>query len=1488
MRKTQPIAAGEILFSAVILAAVAVMAVPAHYALSGTLKSLNGKAMASLQKTTGHKISYGKMTPVIFSGLDITDAAVHSEGRGAKDAPVFSVDRIRLKYSFAGLLTGNPLKAFTQVRIDRPVFALDSFEGLFESINKNKEDNDGEGGAEGAFAELDKHTLIAALRGYLGGFHENFHIEIARGEALVSIGKNIFSIKSFSLNTFLRNDNLIVKTGWNAEAELSGITEKTERVVIPGSAEGIFNISTVRGDFTVSIPELHTNYFTLSETRFLTVWTEQSLVMRKIDDRYPYEVSFFADFEGQEYHAKLSAEQFSPKHIFTLNGGLANYNKYLDIELNGTGGFEKNNSDGIKYEADFKGGFNKKIEDGVFRLNFKGNNEHIDFSPLSISLPRGELSWTGRIAYRPFTPNGTLSVRNLALISGASDGGAVPLTGKIQLTGGDTRINAFAEEFSIGDTVLSMLDVAAIRAEDDFDIQLSALRFHNIESYYDVSLSRINANANLNMKEPYLSVNLRLDSFRLSDILNIAGSAVKLPLENILVKNFSKDISVTTEIFLETDFSRISYDIPHFVTAYHGVSEIIAVLKLSGTEKNVELIECHIAYNEGIDLTARADYSNPDNIVFAMESAAKKQTYETKGSFINQSTLVLNSNYGFKLSAFFNNSGGAEGSVIANSMYIPFLPIETTLDLSVDFSIQDKNTWNISLDQVEIKTKTEDALETLLSFSGGVNQERAEIKRLVVGGAPETLYGNAYFEFMKNEAADSSPDFFVNLSNSDNSEFIRGNGNYHDDAFDIHFDIQNFSLYRFILADIDIVLNAAFDVVNYKSPNSFEATFNFESITGRLFDKEFAVTVMGLMNGDELTINDGNIYYANMNMRIPYLSMNRQDGRFDSIAELTGVASGRDIAASIQVGLENMIPPSSWFSIGRAFEEFSGKIAVGNRLVNAGHPARSFDFELTKYDRNLKISGGPGDMLDVEIDGEGGFYASFTAPSPVQGIVLGLINDSGVDIHASNLFIDLEKLKAVMPENLIVIPAGGVVLADFTITGNRSDPLFWGSAQSFGTKILIPQYITADIGPAPITARINGDVIEFDPIVTPAGSGEGYITGSFGINRWLPRNFNLSINAARDAPLPYSLDFSPILSRGIISGDLDIIMNDNTLTLLGDLIGSDSVISLSSLDAEPGNTAVNGDIIVQTDIKIMADRKVEFLWPSDDLLILRANIDAGGFLSIKSDTLTDKFSLVGNIGLRGGELFYFQRSFYIKEGALTFNESELSFEPRITARAEVRDRYQDGSVIISIIIDDQPLASFTPRIVSEPALSQVEILSLLGNTFSGSPNEENKIPLAFVSSTADLLSQFAFFRRAERLVRDALHIDMFSARTQILQNVVLQNVFRDVLTENITTAEGEAASPQNNPGAYFDNSTIFAGKYIGRDMFVQAMISSRFDKNKLDFYGLTLALDLGIELTNPLFNIRWDTRLLTEHQDALFIEDAIKGTSITLQKTWHL
>jgi hypothetical protein len=514
----------------------------------------------------------------------------------------------------------------------------------------------------------------------------------------------------------------------------------------------------------------------------------------------------------------------------------------------------------------------------------------------------------------------------------------------------------------------------------------------------------------------------------------------------------------------------------------------------------------------------------------------------------------------------------------------------------------------------------------------------------------------------------------------------------------------------------------------------------------------------------------------------------------------------------------------------------------------------------------------------MQISREGDFYAGFSYPSPVRGAVIGTVNPKTIDAQGTDLYVDLASLGRFIPAQVqeIISLAWGFATASIRIAGPLGDPEFFGLAEGYSVQLLVPQYVAAPIRPVPVTITLDGNEMSFGPISATVGKGWGTVSGWFRFDRWIPNIFNIDVNVLPDHAIPFNMDVMGILAHGDSSGTLHMSMEDYVFTVSGNLTIQDTEISLDTSELfSKRNLDPSSVVSTAVDIAITSGRKVEFVWPITEFPLLQAYADMGTVLKISNDSLAGRYSVVGDINLRGGEIFYAERSFYIREGTLAFNENEIQFEPRISARAEIRDRTDTGPVTISMIIENAPLQSFTPRLESNPPLSQIDILSLLGQNLTGMPEESTgAVQRAFLNSTADVLAQFSVVRRLERGIRDFLSLDLFSVRTQVLQNAFIQ-----------ATGLQEQVDRTSGVGNYFDNTTIFIGKYIGADMFAQGMFSFRYDENKINsgwltYGGLTFEPDIGIELRSPLLAIRWN--IVPMHPENLFIND----NSFTLTWRW--
>ena len=282
------------------------------------------------------------------------------------------------------------------------------------------------------------------------------------------------------------------------------------------------------------------------------------------------------------------------------------------------------------------------------------------------------------------------------------------------------------------------------------------------------------------------------------------------------------------------------------------------------------------------------------------------------------------------------------------------------------------------------------------------------------------------------------------------------------------------------------------------------------------------------------------------------------------------------------------------------------------------------------------------------------------------------------------------------------------------------------------------------------------------------------------------------------------------------------------------------------------------------DLKLQVKNKVQILFNP----LLRGLIVPDNYLDLYIDTSTGDLSAKGEVNLRGGEIVWLNRSFYMKEGKVVFNEYNEVFDPRITVRAETRERDENNNqVTITLSATQQALSQFNPRFTATPAKSENEIMELLGQVISG--NSENVSSLAMAGG--DYLMQATVMRTVENTLRELLNFDIFSVRTNILQNAVKQSL------------EKNSAGKQLSFSNFFDNSAVYVGKYFGSAMYVDALMHWSYDetkaKNEDSVRGLVLQPEFGFEMSSPFVNIRFG---VSPDLEAIKNSLWIPSTSVTL------
>lgn len=375
-------------------------------------------------------------------------------------------------------------------------------------------------------------------------------------------------------------------------------------------------------------------------------------------------------------------------------------------------------------------------------------------------------------------------------------------------------------------------------------------------------------------------------------------------------------------------------------------------------------------------------------------------------------------------------------------------------------------------------------------------------------------------------------------------------------------------------------------------------------------------------------------------------------------------------------------------------------------------------------------------------------------------------------------------------------------------------------------------------------------------------------------------------------PVSFPVPNLGLVISGSIRGDLTFSGIPNGIGISGSGFISDTAVDFELPDDLP--EWYQRPSRTNLDLDLTTERNVAFSFPSAENPILEANIQPGQNIVIHLDEIVGDFSLSGSVDIRSGTIYYFRKDFYITEGSLSFPEGQfrngMEFSPVINLRAKIREYDSDGNAVdVFLVLDNASLDNLNPRFESVPSKSAAEILQLLGENFLGATGTGD----ATVSSVAslavaatDVISRMGLVNTGtsfglSRSIKQSLGLDMFSIRSNIVQNVFFEAL------------PGYEVSSVASPLArYLDDTSLFFGKFLTDDLFLQGTVHLTAQSQhgadvlqRIRFINDDLWVDteLSLEWTTPLATF---TIFTQPTELSIFgISDTI-GISVTKRLAW--
>ncbi|MDR3138039.1 MAG: hypothetical protein LBT95_00020, partial [Treponema sp.] len=904
-------------------------------------------------KILEREIVYASIGPSIFGTLDIRNIQI----RGDDGIPAVSIARLRISYSLWDLARGNAAESLRSIQLDRPLLALNKERdaGLLRLFSSSRQ----------FFQDPAPSAGIADF------LPENFRLRIRGGEwAMESGSAGQYRLEGLSLDASIAGGHIRFKSRWNAGAALLDPFKQPIKVSMSGRAEGDFSADLRYGNARVMLPSLSGDWFRFHPVTVNLTLQEQVIRVQKINDRSPFDLSLDYSLDSGAVSGSFRCENFSPRDIFSLTGSRIDLDQWLSAKTSGEASFERDNTGDLRYTINLSGAIPQNLSPGAgsFTLVGKGNRDLVLLDRFFVKLPQGIVRYQGELGLKPFAPNGSVFLSDFSL------SGHEKINGELSVVTEGRKISFFGEGISFGPVTLSALEGTLIEEGEGFAFALSALRFRNIESYENVLLSKLSMEGSMDYNPRQIRGSLILDSFALSDIMSISSPFVKTaPLTGPAARMFD-DFAITSEVFITTDLGHIAYNIPRFVLAHEGNRDVFALASISGTDLRFDLNDVRIIWaDHSMEMSGYADFTNPLNISFSLEAAYQELSYYLEGMILDQRSLRLWGSYG--LDAYI---GMTDFSTYSGYIELHDLPISlggqyTRISFSSSLFYGSPSFWSFdiaSLTAEEIKTPG--SSQSSLRLSGRLDQDGAQFsdfffddQRGSLKGAISASWGLRFAE----------PRIEVNIGDEQGNEAYKLEGNYRESILDLRLSVSRMQFARFFQQSFNAVASGDVRLIwNMDAEDSFSVNLNLENLSAQSSDTLISLSAQALLNGEECFIQDAQLNWANFGIKIPVLQVSRRNSLAQTEGFFTGTLGGRvtELAFSLDFYFE---PVRSWFNIRDALNSFNGRMNVSSAKFDTLSAETPFQFVFSRDDEFLALSGGPGDMLRMQISREGDFYA---------------------------------------------------------------------------------------------------------------------------------------------------------------------------------------------------------------------------------------------------------------------------------------------------------------------------------------------------------------------------------------------------------------------------------------------------------------------------------------------------------------------------------
>jgi translocation and assembly module TamB len=1390
-----------------LIAITAVLFFPVQRFIASRMDDLKRTAIERIETVLGRHISYEKLSPSLFMHLKIEGLTVYSDGPGGP--ALVEIRRVRVYYRLFKLLSNNPGDAIHEVRIENTRLALDlerdrELISLIEDLVERAQRPDGE-------------TVLPDVT--VSG--KNLDISLSSPDFEASAADLFFTFEAGRENYGVDARGRIDLTLEDGPWELSKVSTSVD---LSGRVGSSFEWA----DLNVGIDRFTSNLADLAEQQFYITLDEETVVVRKTQDKAPLDLRIAADLSGEEVILSLRTEEFTPQTIISAEGEAGFLGPWLSTVISGTlEASYRFPSKEFVYSADLALRVNETASPIPFDAVVKaeGDLETVEMELVRISSDRGTAEYSGRFDFESMLPEGIFRFRSVPVLSGQTASGTLAVrreTDRVRIVGSGVRL---------GDTEL-----------EEFHMMLQplegAVRFTLDAAMPGPGQNRIVSDGSVQY-DPDLLLDLNL---RIADVSSSSVAEVLFPADTVeRIPPGLLELTVDSQIFVTTDLVDTAYLLPNFQMYQSGNPENMLSFNAAGNQNGLEISDISLMWNEyTMDGGLTALIGEGNNIEANTEFSVNGIPYTLSGILLGTGEILVNGSYATVMTLQ-KNEERYDFRLKTGSVPIPLKDKRGRVDLDIYGFYETASAWQVYFDSCRIAKFNLGPIQGAdVTVSISADQETLLVHDIDYKDTFSRVNGSGRFSYRR--GGSFALDGWLHLNSLEDAEQYISVVSLQDGNIEGSVRVRDIPLERFLRGrNVRGLLGGLVRVSGPVKDPGFEIYLRTEDT---LYNNDpVSLELSGALTGEELDIGTLDLRYLNNRILFETGIFDFSRGSFDFRGEYTGSFQNEVLRADLSLSGETKRRGDR----SKLPHILRGDIAGTGRILTPTFGNRELEpwtVDFDKSDESVRILGGPRNALNAKFQTTGSFEVKLSKPLPATLYAKGVLAKGTIEADLKSLNLDFDALNTFLNIPFFHI-VEGQGFGDLRITGPFNDPDFYGTLQLLGAVAENP-LIPEDLGPFSTGLVFDGKLFSIDDVSINAGSGKVTVDADFVMDHWVPRQYSIRVVTEEGRALPIAGNFAGVVVDGFALGNISIDGDFSGVDIAGDLRIVDADVTLGEREEAPPR---NRPFDFRTDMTITTGRRVDFQWPAGNFPILRTSAEVDESVRITFNSGSGEYEVKGEIGIRGGQIFYFSRNFYLREGAITFNETTGRFDPRLTVRADIRDVTPDGEdVTISLIVDNNPLSQFSPRFESDPVLPNTEILALLGqNVITDLGGEEIRLSSAIAMTGGIVLNQFGFFRSFEEAVKDIFRLDLFSIRTQMLENLLVESIFGPEAQEGTTVT---------TLSRYLDNTTLFLGKYLSDDIFIEAMVGLRVRNMNLEEESLreefVVDTEISLEWKTPL------------------------------------